>query len=41
VIRHAVKGMLPKNKLQDKMIIRLHAFAGAEHKFGDKFKKEN
>jgi len=41
VIRHAVKGMLPKNKLQDKMIIRLHAFAGAEHKFEEKFKKEN
>ena len=39
VIRHAVKGMLPKNKLQDKMITRLHVFAGAEHKFEDKFRK--
>ncbi|MGI6278412.1 MAG: 50S ribosomal protein L13 [Patescibacteria group bacterium] len=39
VIRHAVKGMLPKNKLQDKMITRLHVFAGEEHGFEDKFKK--
>lgn len=38
VISHAVKGMLPKNKLQDKMITRLHVFAGEEHKFTDKFK---
>jgi large subunit ribosomal protein L13 len=40
VIRHAVMGMLPKNKLQSKMITRLHIFAGAEHKFEDKFGKE-
>jgi len=41
VIRHAVKGMLPKNKLQDKMITRLHVFAGKEHEFGNKFKAQN
>lgn len=33
VIRHAVRGMLPKNKLADKMIKKLHVFAGEEHPF--------
>jgi large subunit ribosomal protein L13 len=33
VIRHAVKGMLPKTKLGDKMIKKLHIFAGSEHSF--------
>ena len=33
IIRHAVKGMLPKNKLADKMIKKLHVFAGEEHTF--------
>lgn len=33
VIRHAVKGMLPKNKLADKMILKLHVYPGAEHPF--------
>lgn len=28
---HAVKGMLPKNKLQDVLITRLKVYAGAEH----------
>ncbi len=40
VIRRAVMGMLPKNKLRAKMITRLYVFAGEEHKFEDKFKKE-
>jgi len=31
VIRHAVKGMLPKNKLGSRMITRLKIYAGAEH----------
>ncbi|MBP9827155.1 50S ribosomal protein L13 [Candidatus Saccharibacteria bacterium] len=31
VIQHAVKGMLPKNKLADKLMGRLHVFAGPEH----------
>jgi len=30
-IRHAVKGMLPKNKLGSRMITRLKIFAGPEH----------
>lgn len=33
VIRHAIKGMLPKNRLASKMIKKLYVFAGSEHKF--------
>jgi large subunit ribosomal protein L13 len=33
IIRHAVKGMLPKNKLADKMILKLHVYATGEHPF--------
>jgi large subunit ribosomal protein L13 len=33
VIRHAVKGMLPKNKLGRRMIKKLHVFAGPQHIF--------
>ena len=38
IIRHAVKGMLPQNKLRDRMLKRLFVFAGSEHKYKDKFK---
>lgn len=38
IIIHAVKGMLPDNKLQDRMLTRLFVFAGEEHTYGDKFK---
>lgn len=38
IITHAVKGMLPQNKLRDKMLKRLFVFAGEEHKYKDKFK---
>ncbi|MDA3792991.1 MAG: 50S ribosomal protein L13 [Elusimicrobia bacterium] len=31
VIRHAVKGMLPKNKVADKMLKRLKVYTGPEH----------
>jgi len=37
IIEHAVSGMLPKNKLRDKMMARLKVFAGEEHSFADKF----
>jgi len=37
VVLHAVYGMLPKNKLRDGMMKRLHVFVGSEHKFEDKF----
>jgi len=36
VIRKAVWGMLPKNKLRKKRIARLKIFAQAEHPFGEK-----
>ena len=32
VIRHAVKGMLPKGALGHQMLGKLHIYAGAEHK---------
>jgi large subunit ribosomal protein L13 len=42
IITHAVKGMLPQNRLRDRMLKRLFVFAEEEHKYQDKFvKKEN
>ncbi len=32
VIKHAVKGMLPKGPLGRQMMTKLHVYAGAEHK---------
>lgn len=37
IIIHAVRGMLPQNKLRDRMLKRLKVFAGGEHTFQDKF----
>lgn len=37
IIRSAVMGMLPKNKLRRSMITRLHVFPEATHSFGNKF----
>lgn len=37
IIRHAVKGMLPQNKLRDKMLKRLFVFANETHSYQDKF----
>ncbi len=39
IVIRAVKGMLPQNKLRDKMLKRLFVFAGEEHKYADKFGK--
>lgn len=39
IIRHAVHGMLPKNRLRDRMLIRLHVYADATHPYADKFSK--
>ncbi len=39
IIRFAVLGMLPQNKLQDRMLTRLFIFKGADHTYNDKFKK--
>jgi large subunit ribosomal protein L13 len=38
IITHAVKGMLPQNKLRASMLKRLFVFEGAEHKYADKLK---
>ncbi len=39
IIKFAVLGMLPQNKLQDRMLTRLFIFPGAEHSYKDKFGK--
>lgn len=39
VIRHAVYGMIPKNKLRDRRISRLHVYKNSDHPFKDKFSK--
>lgn len=38
IIRHAISGMLPKNKLRDRRLARLFIFKDENHKFADKFK---
>jgi len=38
IIKFAIMGMLPQNKLEDRMLTRLFIFKGAEHTYGDKFK---
>ncbi len=37
LIRHAVSGMLPKNKLRDSMLKRLYVSAGSENKYKEHF----
>jgi large subunit ribosomal protein L13 len=37
VIRHAVSGMLPKNKLRDRRLARFYIFPDERHTHGDKF----
>lgn len=39
IVRHAVNGMLPKNKLRASMLKRLYVFAGSEHRYGEHFKE--
>lgn len=41
VIIHAVKGMLPQNRLRDKMLGRLFVFAEEKHGYDEKFKNQN
>lgn len=36
IIRNAVSGMLPKNKLRDQRLSRLHVYANADHPFTDR-----
>jgi large subunit ribosomal protein L13 len=39
IIKHAVAGMIPKNKLRKKRMARLKVFANKTHPYQDKFKK--
>lgn len=36
LVRHAVSGMLPKNKLRDRRLTRLHIFPDKEHTYVNK-----
>lgn len=38
IIRRAVMGMLPKNKLRDRLMTRLYIYKTNEHPYEDKFK---
>lgn len=38
IIKETILGMLPQNKLRDRIMTRLFVFKGKEHKFADKFK---
>jgi large subunit ribosomal protein L13 len=40
IIKHAVSGMIPQNKLRASMLKRLYVFAGEVHTYGDKFKAQ-
>jgi len=40
IIKHAVSGMIPQNKLRASMLKRLYVFASEVHTYGDKFKTE-
>ncbi|GIW62480.1 MAG: 50S ribosomal protein L13 [Patescibacteria group bacterium] len=39
VVKRAVSGMLPKNKLRKRRLARLYVFADENHSFSDKFNK--
>lgn len=41
IIKHAVLGMIPQNRLRDQMLNRLKMFEGEEHDYQDKFKSQN
>jgi large subunit ribosomal protein L13 len=41
IIRHAVSGMLPKNKLQDRLLKHLHIFTSSEHPYSQHFAKKD
>ncbi len=38
IIKYAVSGMLPQNRLKAQMLKRLYVFAGENHSYADKFK---
>ena len=41
IVRRAVSGMLPQNRLKASMLKRLYVFEGSEHTYNDKFKTQN
>lgn len=41
IVARAVKGMLPQNRLRDKMLGRLHVYKGQDHAYQDKLKNKN
>lgn len=41
IIRHAVWGMLPKNKLRDRLVTRLYIYPEGEHSYMERFKIAN
>lgn len=41
IIRHAVWGMLPKNKLRARLITRLYIYPESEYPYGSKFQNIN
>lgn len=41
IIRHAVSGMLPKNKLRDRRMARLYVYPDQNHPYKDKFESPN
>ncbi len=41
VLRLAVSGMLPRNKLHDRMLKRLHIYADESHPYSDKLVKKS
>jgi large subunit ribosomal protein L13 len=40
IIKHAVKGMLPNNKLRSKMLKKLFVFEGSDHPYKKQLKQE-
>ncbi|MBI4136422.1 uL13 family ribosomal protein, partial [Candidatus Roizmanbacteria bacterium] len=41
IIRHAVSGMLPKNKLRDQWLSRLYIYTDEKHPYQDKLKSKS
>lgn len=41
IIKHAVRGMLPQNRLRERMLHRLHISIKEEHLYQEKFKVKN
>ncbi|MBL7036419.1 50S ribosomal protein L13 [Candidatus Microgenomates bacterium] len=40
VLKYAISGMLPDNRLKAKRMVRLHVAVGEKHKYENKFNKE-